>query len=413
MLERLSFGQIPKKHHLACYGAGGELRYEQCLTRKGFDGPYTISYHRHRPQALRWTGEEEVIPLEPAVDRGRSRAPSDRGGAPQSDLRRRHYRTLELSERAPSKTEVPLLYNADLVLSWLCPTRSDTAYRINAGADELWFVLDGSGRIRSLLGDLAFDAGDYVMLPKGLLYRLIVDEPAALRVLALEFPGGVGIPARFRNPVGQLRMDAPYCHRDFKRPEFIGPIDEGLREVWVKNGERRQKFAQVHSPLDVVGWDGSIYPWAFPILAFQPRVSSVHLPPTWHGTFEGKGALVCSFVPRPLDFHPEAVPCPYTHNSADVDEVLFYVDGQFSSRLGVGRGSLTHHPGGVAHGPHPGRYEASIRAQRTDDAAARRTDEVAVMLDVSSRLWPTTHARAIEALDYEASFEGAGDQERT
>jgi homogentisate 1,2-dioxygenase len=209
----------------------------------------------------------------------------------------------------------------------------------------------------------------------------------------------VGIPSRFRNPAGQLRMDAPYCHRDFKRPRFHGPLDEALREVVVKRGTQRQRFAYAHNPLDVVGWDGCVYPWGFPILNFQPRVSSVHLPPTWHGTFEAPGALICSFVPRPLDFHPEAVPCPYAHTSADVDEVLFYVDGDFSSRTGVSRGSLTLHPGGVPHGPHPGRYEASIGVQRTE--------ELAVMLDCSSRLYATSLAASIEDDGYESSFADA------
>ena len=167
----------------------------------------------------------------------------------------------------------------------------------------------------------------------------------------------------------------------------------------MKAGPLRQRFLYGHNPLDVVGWDGSVYPWAFPILNFQPRVSSVHLPPTWHGTFDAGGALILrSFVPRPLDFHPQAVPCPYPHTSVDMDELILYVDGDFSSRLGVSRGSLTHHPRGVPHGPHPGRYEGSL--------GARRTEEVAVMLDCKARLLPTRSALAIEDRSYEASFRG-------
>jgi homogentisate 1,2-dioxygenase len=392
MLERLAFGELPRKHHIALYDASGRLRYEECLTRRGFDGPFTIAYHSERPQALRATGEAWSEAAEPGGPLG------DGTSVPPNELRRTHYRTLDLATTAPGVAlEFPLLYNADLVLGVRRPRQSDATYRINASADELWFILDGAGTVRSLLGDLDFVAGDYVALPKGLLHRLIVEGQGPQHYLVLEFPGGVGIPARFRNPVGQIKMDAPYSHRDFKRPHFTGPNDEGLREVWVKTGRHRHKFAYPHNPLDVVGWDGTLYPWAFPILNFQPRVSSVHLPPTWHGTFEARGALICSFVPRPLDFHPEAVPCPYTHTSADVDEVLFYVAGDFASRLGVGRGSLTHHPGGIPHGPHPGRYEASPGAQRTD--------EVAVMLDCSSRLWPTAMARAVESGDYEASFD--------
>jgi homogentisate 1,2-dioxygenase len=388
MLERLAFGDLPEKHHIASRGEDGRLRYEECLTRKGFDGPYTIAYHTERPQSLRATGDVLVEPLESG-----SRA-----------LRRRHYRTARLGTASPTAAgapaaAIPLLFNDDLVLSLFVPASSDSAYRINADADELWFVLDGTGKVRSLLGDLAFGAGDYVMLPKGMLYRLLVDEGSRPRFLVMEFFGGVGIPARFRNPVGQLKMDAPYSHRDFERPRFTGPNDEGLREAWVKTGGERHRFIYPQNPLDVVGWDGTLYPFAFPILRFQPRVSSVHLPPTWHGTFEARGALICSFVPRPLDFHPLAVPCPYTHTSADVDEVLFYVAGEFGSRLGVERGSLTHHPGGIPHGPHPGRYEASLGAQRTE--------EVAVMLDCTARLSATRAALSIEASDYEESFRDA------
>jgi homogentisate 1,2-dioxygenase len=385
MLERLSFGVLPPKHHLALKGPGGRLRYEACLTRKGFDGPYTILYHERRPQALRVIAAPE---RDPAL--GASGAEGER----HLGLSRRHFRTLWLSPEQPR--EAVLLHNQDLALGCFRPAASDMSYRINAGADALYFVLHGRATLRSTLGDLDFGAGDYVFLPKGLLHRFVLGDEEPPHLLSMEFPAGVGIPQRFRNPAGQLRMDAPYCHRDFVRPRFQGPLDEGLREVSIKRGGERQRFAYAHNPLDVIGWDGCVYPWAFPIRNFQPRVSSVHLPPTWHGTFEAAGALICSFVPRPLDFHPDAVPCPYAHTSADVDEVLFYVDGDFSSRVGVERGSLTLHPGGVPHGPHPGRYEASV--------GAKRTDEVAVMLDCNARLEATSLAATIEDESYESSF---------
>jgi homogentisate 1,2-dioxygenase len=386
MLERLAFGELPPKHHLALRDPAGRLLYESCLTRKGFDGPYTILYHQHRPQALRALGPAVLEPLT-ASERGQ------RGAG----LSRRHFRTLALAPGQPARA--PLLFNQDLVLGCFRPTQNDGAYRLDAGADELSFVLQGGGVLRSALGDLEFGAGDYVFVPKGLLHRFVFGAGEEPHLLFMEFAGGVGIPQRFRNPAGQLRMDAPYSHRDFVRPRFEGPKDEGLREVWVQRGIEHQRFAYAHNPLDVVGWDGCVYPFAFPITRFQPRVSSVHLPPTWHGTFEAAGALICSFVPRPLDFHPEAVPCPYAHTSADVDEVLFYVDGDFSSRLGVERASLTLHPGGIPHGPHPGRYEASI--------GAKRTEELAVMLDCTSRLSISALATAIEDANYEYSFADA------
>ncbi len=392
MLERLSFGDLPRKHHLALRGADGRLRHEACLTRQGFDGAYTILYHERRPQALRAVGPLESNPSAPAAMGARDATAPEGPG-----LSRRHFRTTSLGREPSLRT--PLLHNRDLVLGCWRPTTSDDSYRINAGADELTFVLSGGGTLRSTLGDLELTAGDYVFLPKGLLHRFIFDSADA-HLLLMEFAGGVDIPARFRNPAGQLRMDAPYCHRDFKRPRFDGPRDEGLREVIVQRGAAQQRFIYAHSPLDVVGWDGAVYPWAFPITQFQPRVGAVHLPPIWHGTFEAAGALICSFVPRPLDFHPEAIPCPYAHTSADIDEVLFYVDGDFSSRLGVERGSLTLHPAGVPHGPHPGRYEASI--------GATHTKEMAVMLDCSSPLHLTTQATSIEDGSYDGSFSDGG-----
>jgi len=191
-------------------------------------------------------------------------------------------------------------------------------------------------------------------------------------------------------------MDAPYCERDFKRPQLKAPFDEGIRELVVRREGRWHGFVLDASPLDVVGWDGAVYPWAFPILAFQPRVSSIHLPPTWHGTFAARGALICSFVPRLVDFHPDAIPCPYPHSSTHCDEIIFYCDGNFTSRRGVQPGSISHHPMGIPHGPHPGSYEKSI--------GTTRTDELAVMCDAFAPLHTTAAARGIEDPDYQDSF---------
>jgi homogentisate 1,2-dioxygenase len=383
MLERMAVGTLPAKHHIALRDELGALRYEECLTRSGFDGPYTILYHTHRPQALRPTSTRHVY-----------RAP---GRLPREGLARRHYRSAEVSSHGPLlDARVPLLFNADIVLGVAKPTESDPVYFVNGDADEIIFVRSGRGTVRSVFGDLAFGAGYYVFLPKGMLYRFELDPSESGDFFFVECHGGVGLPKQWRNETGQLRMDAPYCHRDFRRPEFNGPVDEGIRDVVIRRGGVYHGFAYDHSPLDVVGWDGTVYPWAFPILAFQPRVSSVHLPPTWHGTFAAEGALICSFVPRPLDFHPDAVPCPYPHSSVDVDEVLYYVSGNFTSRTGIGTGSLTHHPAGLPHGPQPGRYEASIGTERTD--------EVAVMLDCYAPLHATAAARDVEDAAYEASF---------
>lgn len=382
MLDRIAHGVVPPKHHVAHRGPDGRLRYEECLTRSGFDGAYSILYHLERPHAAK------------ALPASEERAPAERPSGPPS-FARRHYRTSGLPRSGkPSDARAVLLTSDDVWLGSVKATESDDHYSANGDADELLFVRSGTGTVRSVFGDLGFGPGDYVCIPKGTVHRVVLDD-GDLDAFSIEC-NGIGVPKQFRNEVGQLRMDAPYCHRDFRRPEFRGPLDEGVRDLVVTRHGIRHRMRYDHSPLDVVGWDGTVYPWAFPILAFQPRVSSVHLPPTWHGTFSAKGALVCSFVPRPLDFHPDAIPCPYPHSSVDVDEVIYYVSGDFGSRVGIEAGSITLHPAGIPHGPHPGRYEASI--------GAKRTEEVAVMLDCYAPLVPTERAAAMEDIAYDGSF---------
>jgi homogentisate 1,2-dioxygenase len=217
-----------------------------------------------------------------------------------------------------------------------------------------------------------------------------------VKMLGFEVRGGVAIPATYRNAVGQLRMDAPYTHRDFKRP--VGPIAtvdaalEGPRELLVKKRGTFTHYVLETPAMDVVGWEGFVYPVALPIERFAPKTGLVHLPPTVHATFEGPGVLVCSFVPRMLDTHPEAIPCPYPHSSVDCDEVILYVRGNFTSRRGVGPGAISLHPAGVAHGPHPGAYEGSI--------GAKRTEELAVMCDAFAPLVTTAQAANIEDRGY-------------
>jgi homogentisate 1,2-dioxygenase len=385
MLDRMAVGRLPPKHHVALRDADGRLLHEECLTRQGFDGPYTILYHQHRPH-----------PSRPAPAEHGWRAPA---GEPPRPLLRRHYRTQDqrLPGGAPVDARVPLLASADVVVSMLAPTAEDPVYFANGDADDLYFVQEGGGLLRSALGDLRFEKEDYLHVPRGLLHRLLPD-PGPQRWLSLELLGGMHLPRQWRNEAGQLRMDAPYCHRDFRRPSFEGPRDEGLRRLLVKRGGAFSAYDLAASPLDVVGWDGAVWPFAFPIRNFQARAGLVHLPPTWHGTFAARGALVCSFVPRVLDFHPDAVPCPYPHASVDVDEIIFYVAGQFTSRRGVGPGSISLHPAGILHGPHPGAYEGSI--------GVRETDELAVMLDLERPLAPTAAALAIEDPGYHESFSG-------
>jgi homogentisate 1,2-dioxygenase len=383
MLDRMTVGDVARKHHIQLRGPDGELRFEECFTRDGFDGPYTILYHLRRPHTHR---------VAPAT-RGWA-APVE---ADQRDLAKRHYQTPQLATVGGPQIDdrVALLYNDDLIAGVAFPTAPDPVYIADGDADQLIYIHRGGGTLRSLLGDVVFAQGDYVFVPRGLLHRFL---PSADKQHWLWFSlmGGVHVPKQWRNDVGQLRMDAPYSHRDFKRPVFAGPQEENIRELLVRRGNRWHGFTLQESPLDVVGWDGTVYPWAFPILNFQPRVSSIHLPPTWHGTFAARGALICSFVPRLVDFHPEAIPCPYPHSNTHCDEIIFYCEGNFTSRKGVAGGSVSHHPMGVAHGPHPGSYEKSI--------GTTRTDEIAVMVDTFQPLRTAKAALAIEDPGYQDSF---------
>ncbi|GAB4201283.1 MAG: homogentisate 1,2-dioxygenase [Sandaracinaceae bacterium] len=383
MIDRMSVGEIPKKHHTKLLAPDGALRWEHCLTRDGFEGPYTIAYHQHRPH--------EQEPVEST--RGWVVPPR---GAPPPPLLKRHYKTDEITHRGgpPIDARVPLLASKDVVCGVSFPDEEDPVYFADGDSDTLIFVHEGGGTLRTVLGDVPFQRHDYLFVPRGIAHRFLVDGPQ--HWLTLELYGGLHVPRQFRNELGQLRMDAPYSHRDFVRPRFTGPLDEGIRETVVKRRDAFTTFTTRHSPLDVVGWDGTVWPWAFPILAFQPRVSSVHLPPTWHGTFAARGALICSFVPRPVDFHPDAIPCPYPHSSVDVDEILFYVEGNFTSRRGVGPGSISFHPAGIPHGPHPGSYEKSI--------GTKETSELAVMLDCVEPLTPTQLAATVEDTSYQGSF---------
>lgn len=387
MLDYMRLGQVPAKHHIAFRkdqpDAGGSLYWEECLTRVGFDGPYTILYHRYRPH-------EQL----PTTTRHGWKAPE----AVPLPLAKRHVKSQEMtpSGGAPIDARRPLLFNKDVVLSVMHPDRPDPVYFNNGDADDLYYIFKGSGTLRTVLGDVRFEQDDYVCVPRGIVHRLIPDEGVEQYWLSMECLGGMGLLRQWRNDVGQLTMDAPYCHRDFRRPTAVGEVDEGIREVVVKKHGAFHAFTMPHTPLDCVGWDGAVYPWVFPILNFQPRAGLVHLPPTWHGTFQARGALICSFVPRAVDFHPDAIPCPYPHSSVDVDEFLFYVRGNFTSRRGVGPGSISFHPAGIPHGPHPGAYEASI--------GHRETTELAVMLDTFEPMQLTAEALAYEDPAYMQSF---------
>ncbi len=379
---------MPAKPHTVLRDAEGHLLHEEMFTRAGFSGAFSYLYHRYPTTAAREITESprgHAVPT--AFPEG------------QKPLKRRLYDTRKMRPAGmPFECRLPLLTNQDLTIYFACPVESDDVYFSNGDGDELWFVEEGAARLESVCGWLDVKAGDYVWVPRSMIHRWHVMSP--MRMMCFEGHGGVMVPEDFRSSIGQLKMDAPYTHRDFVRPE--GPIatpskvQDGPRELIVKKGGQFTRLLLEHPPMDVVGWEGFVYPFAFAIDKYQPKTGLVHLPPTIHSTFAGPGFLVCSFVPRVTDTHPQAIPCPYPHSSVDCDEVILYVRGNFTSRRGVGPGAISLHPAGIAHGPHPGAYEGSI--------GTTRTDEMAVMVDTFRTLSPTTQSANLEIADYHDSW---------
>jgi|NGEPerStandDraft_6_1074524.scaffolds.fasta_scaffold02207_3 homogentisate 1,2-dioxygenase len=380
MIDRMQLGEVPAKPHIAFRSNSGALRFEECLTRRGFDGEFSILYHEGPPMT-----DTRISPAKPGCfDRQVGTL------APPQPLKRR----LVLGEKAPDGF-TPILKNDDVVVSlFKLPKEAAPEHGFSNGdGDDLFFFYDGEGTLESPFGDLAIRGGDYVLVPRGVIHRFRISSP--FEGILFELRAGLHIPREFRNLVGQLRMDAPYTHRDFVRPVFTGPRSGPSRILVKKDDTFVERFPLV-SPFDVVGWDGTVWPFAFDILKYQPKTGLVHLPPTIHSTFGGRNALICSFVPRVTDTHPDAIPCPYPHASVDCDEVIYYVRGSFTSRKGVGPKAVSLHPAGVPHGPHPGAYEGSI--------GSRSTNELAVMMDTFAPLHLTTQALALEIPGYHDSW---------
>jgi homogentisate 1,2-dioxygenase len=384
MIHRTYRGQIPKLPHTV-FEPEGKLAFEHCFTRQGFDGAYTILYHREAPH---WVEGEKDLGEHPGL--GGTAAAED------GPLRRAHFQTGGLAGGAsPFLARRLLLWNADVGIWYAQASESEPTLVANVDGDELVYVYRGRGRVHSALGDLEFAAEDYVYVPRGLPHRWVLHEPVEL--LVMEGRSWVDVPRQFRHHTGQLDMGAPYSHRDFGEPEWWpNGRPEGPRQLVSQRNGRLTELTLANDPYDVYGWDGQVWPFTFPIRSFRPKTGLVHLPPTIHTTFAGGGFVVCSFVPRMVDTHEAAIPCPYAHSSVDCDEVIFYVEGSFTSRKGITSGSVTLHPAGIAHGPHPGTYEASV--------GTKRTEELAVMIDTFKPLAVTDHAWAVEDRDYNTSW---------
>lgn len=353
-------GRIPHKRHTQFRQPDGTLYHEEVMGIHGFAGIQSILYHLRPPTAVRLV--ERVRTTEIAYEDDVS-------------LQMRHFFSAEIPAGGDAiSARVPMLGNGDVVLYVARPTEPMAYWYKHAAGDDCLFVHDGTGVLESQFGLLRYRPGDYLVIPTGAMWRLVPDDGVDQRLFVIEAYGHLDPPKRYINRYGQFLEHAPYCERDIRPPDELVTHDElGEFEVRVKARGVITRFVYGHHPLDVVGWDGHLWPYAFNIEDFEPITGRIHQPPPVHQTFDGPGFVVCSFVPRLFDYHPLAIPAPYNHANVDSDEVLYYVEGDFMSRKGIERGSITAHPNGIPHGPHPGTYEGSIGKERTE--------ELAVMVD--------------------------------
>ncbi|MEY2425704.1 MAG: homogentisate 1,2-dioxygenase [Actinomycetota bacterium] len=370
-------GHVPNKRHTVHLDEGGDRLLEELVGQEGFSDVSALLYHRHSPSAL--------VSVEP-VDDGRATL------APLHPVTPVHLRTGEVATGAdPVLGRQLLLGNEDVRVCVASATESSPLYR-DAVGDQLAYVQSGDCVLESVFGTTQLRAGDYVVIPAGVVHRWTVVAPVEL--LIFESSAHVRPPRRYLSAAGQFLEHAPYCERDIRPPEGPLVVMGDNVEVIVRSRAGLSRHTHVHHPFDVVGWDGGLYPWALSIHDFEPIVGSLHQPPPVHQTFEGPNFVVCSFVPRLFDFHPDAVKIPYFHSNVDSDEVIFYSVGNFMSRgtAGIGVGSITVHPAGFVHGPQPGSYERSVDATRTE--------EVAVMLDTFRPLHITDAALGVSDPNY-------------
>jgi homogentisate 1,2-dioxygenase len=382
-----TLGSIPRKRHIAHRqepGFHGEgIYYEEVVTTAGFGRAYTICYHLRPPTRVRKVEAAGAVAVE-AID--------------DPVLRHHHLRTGKLRASGdPIGGRVPFLLNDDVVLARCRPAEPQKELYRNATADEVLFIHRGSGTLHTMFGPLPFRPYDYVVIPRCTTYRLEFDGKVQPDLLVIEAAGNVVLPARYLNPDGQIRLGAPYGERDFRGPTETLVVDrEEDVTVLVRDGRRLTRYTLANHPFDVVGWDGMVYPYTFNADDFEPITGTVHQPPPVQQTFDAPGFVLCTFAPRLLDTHPEAIKVPYAHSNVQADEVLYYVRGHFGSRRGVEEASFTLHPRGVPHGPHPGTIVAS--------RSMTRTDELAVMVDTLRPLMLTRQALEFDDADYPYSW---------
>jgi homogentisate 1,2-dioxygenase len=383
----LKRGQVPPKRHIEFRAKPGYknegLYYEEVVTLSGFGRAYSIVYHLRPPTRVRKVEAAGTITIDTVE---------------QPALCHHHIKTGALKPSGdPITGRVPIFTNADVTMLRCRPAARQAELFRNAVGDEVLFIQAGQGTLHTMFGPLPFKPFDYVVIPRCTTYRIEFEAAAQPDMLVIESTGNVGIPPRYLNPDGQLRLGAPYYERDLHGPTETGVIDkEQDVTILIKDGLRLTRYTLANHPFDVVGWDGMLYPFTFNADDFEPITGTIHQPPPVQQTFEAPGFVICTFAPRMLDTHPEAIKIPYAHSNVQADEVLYYVRGHFGSRRGVEQSSFTLHPRGIPHGPHPGTIVAS--------RSMTRTDELAVMVDTHQPLLLTRQAMELDDPEYPLSW---------
>lgn len=376
-------GKIPAKRHTQFEKPSGGLYYEQLFGTVGFEGMSSLLYHVHRPTQVKEILDAVDMTPKIAVEKSVTARKLIGFNLPESD------------DFLDSR--VPLLTNSDVTVGLASPRKSLTAYFYkNADCDEMLFIHKGSGRLKTMLGTIDFEYGDYLIIPRGMIYQIEFDTEHN-RILYAESHHPIYTPKRYRNYFGQLLEHSPFCERDYKMPQNLETHDKkGDFLMKIKKQGVLHSLVYATHPFDVVGWDGYNFPFGFSIHNFEPITGRVHQPPTVHQTFQTSAFVICSFCPRLYDYHPKAIPAPYNHSNIDSDEVIYYVDGDFMSRNDIAQGHFTLHPGGIPHGPHPGAMERSI--------GKTETQELAVMIDTFRPFMVTEQAMKIDDGKYFKSW---------
>lgn len=376
-------GEIPSKRHTIFKSEKDEFYYEQLFGTEGFHGMSSLLYHTHRPTQIKSVGKAVSVQPIAAVDK---------------HITPRMLKGFQVNpENDYLESRKVMMFNNDLHISVAAPLKGNEDYFYkNADADEVIFIHEGTGKLRTLLGNISFGPGDYLVVPRGIIYQIRFDTEKN-RLFIVDSFSPIVTPKRYRNEFGQLLEHSPFCERDIRTPEELETHDEkGEFTIKIKKQGMLHSVVYASHPFDVVGWDGYNYPYAFSIHDFEPITGRVHQPPPVHQTFEAHNFVICSFCPRLYDYHPLAVPAPYNHSNIDSDEVLYYVDGDFMSRKHVEKGFMSLHPGGIPHGPHPGTMEKSI--------GQKETKELAVMVDTFKPLKLTAEAMNIDDGSYVTSW---------